>query len=48
MLGPEACRDYWGGRVPSRFDVQSGEVGSEEYCDQMQRERTAQQRTMET
>lgn len=30
-LGPESRNDYWGNRVPSRFEVVPGTVGSVEY-----------------
>lgn len=28
ILGPVAHRDYWGNRVPSRYEVQPGTLGS--------------------
>lgn len=28
VLGPTAQRDYWGNRIPSRFEVQPGTTGS--------------------
>lgn len=33
MLGEVAYKDYWGNRVPSRFEVQPGSVGSREYVE---------------
>ena len=32
VLGEEAHRDYWGNRIPSRFEVQTGTKGSIEYA----------------
>ena len=31
MLGKEAHQDYWGNKVPSRYDVKAGTKGSAEY-----------------
>ena len=31
MLGPEPSHDYWGNRIPSRFEVVPGTKGSAEY-----------------
>jgi hypothetical protein len=31
MLGLQACKDFWGGRIPSRFDIVEGSVGSREF-----------------
>ncbi len=30
-LGVESRRDYWGNRIPSRFEVEPGTMGSIEY-----------------
>jgi hypothetical protein len=38
-LGEEAHFDYWGGRVPSKHEVQPGTKGSQEYVDAKQKER---------
>lgn len=32
VLGPEPARDYWGNRIPSRFEVVPGSLGSIEYA----------------
>ena len=32
VLGTAAHRDYYGNRVPSRFEVQSGTLGSQAYA----------------
>ena len=32
VLGPEPARDYWGNRIPSRYEVQAGTKGSVEYA----------------
>ena len=32
VLGTVPHRDYWGNRVPSRFEVQSGTLGSQAYA----------------
>lgn len=32
MLGPEPVRDYWGSRIPSRWEVVPGTPGSPEHC----------------
>jgi hypothetical protein len=34
VLGEEAHRDFWGNRVPSRFEVEPGSLGSVEYAAQ--------------
>ncbi len=39
VLGPEARIDYWGNRVPSRFEVVPGSKGSVEYAEQMREAR---------
>jgi len=31
VLGKESFTDYWGNRVPSRYEVEPGTKGSEEY-----------------
>lgn len=31
MLGKEPARDYWGNRIPSRFEVKEGTKGSRQY-----------------
>lgn len=31
MLGREPARDYWGNRIPSRFEVAAGTKGSHQY-----------------
>ncbi len=31
MLGEESHTDYWGNRVPSRYEVQAGTKGSPEF-----------------
>ena len=31
MLGTKPCLDYWGNRIPSRFEVQEGTKGSRGY-----------------
>ena len=31
LLGTDRERDYWGSKIPSRFDVKSGTKGSFEY-----------------
>jgi hypothetical protein len=36
-LGPNPARDYWGNRIPSRYEVQPGSVGSVEYVMAAQR-----------
>ena len=33
MLGEVATKDYWGNRVPSRYDVEPGTKGSREYME---------------
>ena len=33
-LGPEPARDYYGNRIPSRFEVESGTKGSVEFVEQ--------------
>ena len=33
MLGETSHRDYWGNRVPSRFEVKPGTPGSPEYVE---------------
>lgn len=35
VLGPEASFDYWGNRIPSRYDVLPGTKGSGEYAARM-------------
>jgi hypothetical protein len=35
ILGEEAHYDYWGNRVPSRYEVEPGTKGSVEYAAQM-------------
>lgn len=32
-LGPEAHLDYWGNRIPSKFEVKPGTKGSQEFVD---------------
>lgn len=32
-LGPEPARDYWGNRIPSRFEVKPGTKGSVEFVE---------------
>ena len=32
ILGPTSHRDYWGNRVPSRYEVKPGTKGSVEYA----------------
>jgi hypothetical protein len=32
-LGPEPAHDYWGNRIPSRFEVEPGTTGSPEYVE---------------
>ncbi len=39
VLGGEGHRDFWGGYVPSRTEVQPGTKGSIEYADRMASER---------
>lgn len=39
ILGEESHRDYWGNRVPSRYEVVPGTLGSVEYAEKMQQER---------
>lgn len=39
VLGEEGHRDYWGNRVPSRYEVEPGTLGSPEYAAKRQRER---------
>ena len=34
LLGTEGCKDYWGNRVPSRYEVKEGTKGSEGYVDE--------------
>lgn len=41
MLGPEPARDYWGNRIPSRYEVQTGTKGSAAYCVTILKERGA-------
>ncbi len=36
MLGEEAHTDYYGNRVPSRYEVQPGTPGSPEYYEKTQ------------
>jgi hypothetical protein len=36
MLGETGHRDYWGGYVPSRYEVQPGTPGSPEYWEAAQ------------
>ena len=31
MLGTESTTDYWGNRIPSRYEVKAGTAGSPEY-----------------
>lgn len=31
LLGTKPCRDYWGNRIPSRYEVKAGTKGSYEY-----------------
>lgn len=38
-LGPEGHRDYYGNYVPSKFEVQAGTKGSQEFVDRMTEER---------
>jgi hypothetical protein len=39
VLGPVATRDYWGSRIPSRYDVVPGTTGSIEYANAQREER---------
>lgn len=39
VLGEEPHRDYWGNRVPSRYEVEPGTMGSVEYAARMMEER---------
>jgi hypothetical protein len=39
-LGEQGHRDYWGNYVPSKHEVVEGTKGSEEYCRNMQNERS--------
>jgi hypothetical protein len=32
VLGKESFTDYWGNRIPSRYEVEPGTKGSEEYA----------------
>jgi len=32
VLGKEPFTDYWGNRIPSRYEVEPGTKGSEEYA----------------
>lgn len=32
VLGPRPARDYWGNRIPSRYEIVPGSVGSIEYA----------------
>jgi len=41
VLGEVGHRDYWGGYVPSRFEVEPGTVGSVEYAQRMAEEGVA-------
>jgi hypothetical protein len=34
LLGKEPCNDYWGNRIPSRYEVKEGTKGSEGYVDE--------------
>jgi hypothetical protein len=36
ILGPEPAFDYWGNRIPSRFEVVPGTKGSVDYAAAMQ------------
>lgn len=38
ILGPKGVRDYYGGYVPSRYEVQSGTKGSVAYGLEVRRE----------
>lgn len=38
-LGPGRHKDYWGQTVPSKFDVEPGSKGSQEYVDQHREKR---------
>lgn len=31
LLGRESCTDYWGNRIPSRYEVKEGTKGSADY-----------------
>jgi hypothetical protein len=35
-LGPKPTTDYWGNRIPSKFEVEPGTKGSVEYVQKMQ------------
>jgi hypothetical protein len=35
MLGEQGHRDYWGNRVPSRYEVEPGTKGSVEYAERV-------------
>jgi len=39
MLGEVGRRDYYGGYVPSRYEVEPGTKGSAEYCAERSEER---------
>ena len=34
LLGTEPTKDYWGNRIPSRYEVKEGTKGSEDYVDE--------------
>lgn len=34
-LGPQPARDYWGNRIPSRFEVEPGTKGSVEFVEDL-------------
>ena len=40
MFGTESRRDYWGNRIPSRYEVMPGTKGSARYVEMMTRERS--------
>ena len=39
MLGKESHKDYWGNKVPSRYEVKAGTKGSAEYVDDAKKRR---------
>lgn len=36
VLGKQPCRDYWGNRIPSRYEVKRGTKGSAAYARELQ------------
>lgn len=47
VLGPTAQRDYWGNRIPSRYDVVDGSLGSISYANERREELGLDQLTEE-